>query len=165
MRIVLDTNAVLDWLVFHDANMAELRLALADGRVQIITHDHAIDELRRVLAYPQCKLQPAAQQEVLQRYQSQASIAALPEGFAVTNLLLPTGFPRCRDLDDEPFIALTYHARADALVTKDKQVLRLRKRVARFGVTILNPMQLADALQAIAAGRHSRSAFSAPVRP
>lgn len=143
MRLVLDTNAVLDWLVFGDANMAALRLALADGCVRIITHDHAIDELRRVLAYPQCKLQPAAQQEVLQQYQSQTSIAALPEGFAVTNLLLPTGFPSCRDPDDQPFIALAYHARADALVTKDKDILRLRKRVARFGVTILEPVQLA----------------------
>lgn len=150
MRIVLDTNAVLDWLVFGDANMAQLRLALADGRVQIITHDPAVDELRRVLAYPQCKLPPAAQLEVLQRYRSQASIAALPEGFAVTNLLLPTGFPSCRDRDDEPFIALAYHARADALVTKDKDILRLRKRVAKFGFTIMNPMQLAGALREFA---------------
>lgn len=142
MRVVLDTNVVLDWLVFFDAGMAELRLALADGRVQIITHDPAVDELRRVLTYPQCKLQPPAQQQVLQRYQSQTSIVALPEGFAVTNLLLPNGFPRCRDRDDEHFIALAYHGRADALVTKDKEVLRLRKRAARFGVTILSPIQL-----------------------
>lgn len=164
MRIVLDTNAVLDWLVFHDANMAQLRLALADGRVQIITHDPAVDELRRVLAYPQCKLQPVAQQDVLRHYQSQALNVALPEGFAVTNLLLPTGFPRCRDLDDEPFIALAYHARADALVTKDKDILRLRKRAARFGVTMLSPMQLGGALQAMACCP-SRSVFAAPVRP
>lgn len=150
MRIVLDTNAVLDWLVFSDANMAELRLALADGRVQIITHEPAVDELRRVLAYPQCKLQPPDQQEVLQRYQSQASIAVLPEGFAVTNLLLPTGFPSCRDRDDEPFIALAYHVRADALVTKDKEILRLRKRAAKFGVSIMNPLQLAEALRVFA---------------
>jgi predicted nucleic acid-binding protein len=71
---------------------------------------------------------------------------ALPEGFAPSNLLLPAGFPRCLDTDDQHFLALAYHARADALLTKDSQLLRLKKRAARFGVTILSPTEFAARL-------------------
>jgi predicted nucleic acid-binding protein len=52
-------------------------------------------------------------------------------------LHLPPGFPRCRDRDDEIFIALAYHARADGLVTKDKAVLKLRRKVRKYDVSIL----------------------------
>lgn len=165
MRLVLDTNVVLDWLVFGDASTLELRRAVADKQVAIITHAPAVDELRRVLAYPQCELALPDQQGILQRYQAQTSIAAWPEGFGPENLRLPKGFPRCRDRDDEHFIALAYHARVDALVTRDKEILRLSKRAARFGVTMLSATQLAAALHAIVPASHSRSAFSAPVRP
>lgn len=152
MALVLDTNIVLDWLVFRDRNTLELQRAVSERGVQLITHRPALEELRRVLGYPQCKLDPSAQHEILQRYQSATTLAELPAGFALDQLLLPAQFPRCRDRDDEHFLALTYHARADALVTKDKMVLRLRKRALRFGVTILNPAQLAAKLEAY----HSR---------
>jgi predicted nucleic acid-binding protein len=65
--------------------------------------------------------------------------ATLPTGYGLDNLLLPAGFPNCRDTDDQHFLALAYHARADGLLTKDRQLLRLRKRAARFGVTIVSP--------------------------
>lgn len=143
---VLDTNIVLDWLVFRDTALETLRQALDERRVTIITHAPAIDELRRVLAYPQCKLAPEQRGDLLNSYRSLSSEAVLPEDFTLDNLLLPAGFPRCRDHDDQHFLALAYHIRADGLVTKDKQLLRLRKRVARFGVTILNPAAFSASL-------------------
>lgn len=142
LRLVLDTNIVLDWLVFRDARFAEMARAISERRVEIVTHHPAIDELRRVLAYPQCKLEVSGQQEILERYQSATCLHPMPEGFARDNLLLPAGFPRCSDRDDEHFLALTYHARTDGLVTKDKAILSLRRRARRFGVAILAPVQL-----------------------
>lgn len=61
---------------------------------------------------------------------------------------MPGGFPRCRDRDDEHFIALAYHARADALVSRDNAVFGLKSRAARFGLTILNVQQMIEQLEA-----------------
>ena len=139
LTLVLDTNVVLDWLVFGDAGVARLREAVEQRRISIVTHAAAIEELRRVLAYPQCKLAAADQDVMLNRYRTASYAATLPVGFGLDNLLLPAGFPNCRDADDQHFLALAYHAKADGLVTKDRQLLRLKKRAARFGVTIVNP--------------------------
>src|SRR5687768_845806 len=101
LTLVLDTNVVLDWLVFHDSAMESLRDAVAQRRVLVITHLAAIDELRRVLAYPQCKLCEADQEQLLNRYCVLTHQASMPPAFALGNLLLPEGFPRCRDTDDQ----------------------------------------------------------------
>jgi putative PIN family toxin of toxin-antitoxin system len=141
LRLVLDTNVVLDWLVFRDAGVDGIARAISERRVQIVAHAPALDELRRVLAYPQCKLDTSRQQEILDSYRAAICIQPMPDGFGRHNLLLPADFPRCRDRDDEHFLALAYHARADALMTKDKAILGLRKRARRFGVTIVGPRQ------------------------
>jgi len=122
--------------------MNGLQRALSEQQLQLITHQPALDELRRVLAYPQCKLAAAEQLQILQHYQSATAMAPLPDGFGLDNLLLPTGFPKCQDPDDDHFLALAYHARPCSLVTKDKAILRLRKRAQKFGATLLAPSQL-----------------------
>ena len=139
LTLVLDTNVVLDWLVFQDAAIESLRQAMEQRRVQIVTHTAAIDELRRVLAYPQCNLCAADQEQLLNQYCLLAHQASMPPAFTLGHLLLPEGFPRCRDTDDQHFLALAYHAKADRLLTKDRDLLRLKKRAARFGVTVLSP--------------------------
>jgi uncharacterized protein len=141
-RFVLDTNIVLDCLVFKDPGIRRLMTALEERRVQALGHALTLDELQRVLAYPQCRLNAAEQQQVLDRYLGLATLATMPEGFSRETLLLPTGFPRCRDRDDEPFLALAYHARAQGLVTKDKVILKLRKKVRKFGVLVFAPADL-----------------------
>ena len=138
MNLVLDTNVVLDWLVFRDPSMDLLERAVSEGRWRLITHQPALDELRRVLGYPQFKLTAPEQSAILQSYQSRTVLAILP----ATESTLPAKFPRCRDADDQPFLALAHHVRADALVTKDKEVLRLRRQALKFGVTILDPAEL-----------------------
>jgi uncharacterized protein len=137
MRLVLDTNVVLDWLVFRDPSMDAFQLALADGRLSLVTHQPALDELRRVLAYPQFKLATRMQFEILRDYESRTSLITLSD-----SLVLPENFPRCRDPDDQHFLALSYHIGDALLVTKDKEVLRLGRRAAKFGLTILNTSQL-----------------------
>lgn len=139
LTLVVDTNVVLDWLVFRDAAIEPLRKAVEQQRVQIVTHGAAIDELRRVLAYPQCKLSAEAQEALLNQYRQWSQAAVMPTDFALENLLLPAGFPRCRDTDDQHFLALAYHTKADGLLTKDRDLLRLRKRAARFGVRVVSP--------------------------
>ncbi len=55
MRLVLDTNVVLDLVVFRDPGAEPLRSAIEARRV-LLTTAECLAELRRVLAYPECKL-------------------------------------------------------------------------------------------------------------
>jgi putative PIN family toxin of toxin-antitoxin system len=141
-HLVLDTNIVLDCLVFGDPAVRDLIAAIEAQRVRVLVHELALEELERVLAYPQCSLSVTEQRQVLNRYLAMATPALMPSGFSRNTLLLPPGFPRCRDRDDEPFLALAYHARAHGLVTKDAALLKLRKKARRFDVTILAPEDL-----------------------
>nr|WP_298727904.1 putative toxin-antitoxin system toxin component, PIN family [uncultured Steroidobacter sp.] len=147
MKLVLDTNIVLDWLLFEDARMSELQRAWDEQRLELVTHMPALEELRRVLTYPQFKLADAEQAALLECYESRARIVSLPAGVTLENLGMPAGFPRCKDCDDDHFLALAYHHRADAVVSKDRAVLDLAKRARRFGVTVLGPQQLTAKLR------------------
>lgn len=142
MKLVLDTNVVMDWLVFEDASLTLMRFALLSGHLTIVTHEMAARELRRVLSYPALKLDVTRQEDVFTRYQAQTSltdVSTAPEG-------LPAGFPRCRDPDDNPFIVLAWNARADALVSKDKAVLKVARKSRKFGFRILSVPQMNEAL-------------------
>ena len=59
MRIVLDTNIWLDWLVFDDPAVMPLKSACGDGLVRIAINAACLEELGRVLAYPEFELDAA----------------------------------------------------------------------------------------------------------
>ncbi len=148
MKLVLDTNVVIDWLVFDDPYLALFREAVSCGRITVVTHQHAVDELRRVLGYRALKLNGTRQAEVLERYQAQTSVPDTASDPARVATELPKGFPRCRDPDDAPFLSLAWHAKADALVSRDNEVLALRRRAPRFGFRILDVPQMMAAVDA-----------------
>lgn len=148
IRLVLDTNVVIDWLVFDDPYMAPLRERVSAGGIVVLTHELASAELARVLGYPELKLDDERRAHAIERYRKHTSDAVAPEGFAMKAWQLPESFPRCRDPDDDLFLALTYHAKADALVTRDKVVLKMRKKVRKYGMTILDVQQMIALLSA-----------------
>jgi putative PIN family toxin of toxin-antitoxin system len=144
LKIVLDTNVVLDWLLFKRPDMQGLWQAIRENRIAVITSPAALDELQRVLAYPQLEIETARQQEILALYQGTTIAGAVPEGFSRDNLFVPERFPRCKDRSDEHFVALAYHAGAHALISHDKAVLKMGKRTKKLGLRIIAPKQLAD---------------------
>jgi putative PIN family toxin of toxin-antitoxin system len=132
LRLVLDTNVWLDWLVFRDPGLKPLRDAHAAGKVEIFTDDACEAELARVLAYD------------LGRHSIDAGTqAACLSQFKILSKNIRPGnigaLPRCSDPDDQKFLELAASARADALVTKDAALLQLRRR-APF--RILTPAEL-----------------------
>jgi putative PIN family toxin of toxin-antitoxin system len=139
MRLVLDTNIWLDWLVFDDPQVAPLRAAHAAGQVKIHIDAPCEDELRRVLAYRLRKtiLDTKAQAAALAACR-QAAIALVP---AVPDSAAPVpALPLCRDADDQKFLELARAVRADYLLTKDRALLELaRRKYAWIGFRILTP--------------------------
>jgi putative PIN family toxin of toxin-antitoxin system len=147
VNLVLDTNVVIDWLVFDAPFLSAFRDQVRLGHVQVFTHQPAIDELRRVLAYRELKLDAASQAQVLERYQAQTSCLPSAEQVPRAPLELPKQFPRCRDPDDNHFLALAYHVKADALVSRDNAVLKLARRARKFGFQIMNVPQMVAAIR------------------
>ena len=127
MRLVLDTNVWLDWLVFEEPALAPLRTAQAAGRVEIVMDEACEAELARVLAYDLGKhtIGAEAQASCLERCRNLARRVRV----AAT-----AGLPRCADPDDQKFLELALAAKADVLVTKDRALLDLGRRKLPFRI-------------------------------
>jgi hypothetical protein len=52
LRLVLDTNVWLDWLVFDDPGVRPLKAAVAAGEAEVFTASGCQQELERVICYP-----------------------------------------------------------------------------------------------------------------
>ena len=137
--LVLDTNVVLDLLHFDDVTVRPLLCALEAGRVRCVVTGTTLDEWRRVLAYPEFALEPALQAELLARYQAMSETAGAGEagagprkGTSIRYGLgtVWSGMPRCSDPDDQKFLELAAATSAQGLVSKDRALLKLRRRCA-----------------------------------
>ena len=133
MRLVLDTNIWLDWLVFDDPAVMPLKSARIDGVVQIAINVACLGELERVLAYPEFELDAATRNALFTKVRNCT--------YRVDALLL-TPLPRCTDPHDQKFLELARDAQADWLITKDKALLSLaKKRLDGTGFKIGTPEQ------------------------
>lgn len=128
---VLDTNIVLDLWIFDDPRTQHLRQALRQGRLRWIATAPMREELRRVLNYPHLVARMASS--------GQTGTAVLATFDAQATLLedAPKASCTCKDADDQKFIDLAVMHRA-LLLSKDAQVLCMRRRLERLGVA-LNP--------------------------
>jgi uncharacterized protein len=120
VRLVLDTQVWLDWLVFDDPGVHRLRNAVHLGRAQIVIDAACDAELERVLAYDLGKhsIPPHKQAAVLAQARR---LCSRVEGMFKGRL------PQCRDADDQKFLELAATAGADVLVTKDRELLRMKR--------------------------------------
>ena len=100
-----------------------------------------------MLSYRQFKLDGARQADVLERYLAQTSEVPGDEHARIARKEAPAGFPRCGDPDDDLFLALAYHSKADALVSKDKRVLKCSRRARPFSFSIFTVAQVIAALE------------------
>jgi len=124
MHIVLDTNVWLDWLVFDDPAVMPLKAARANGVVGIAINAACLEELGRVLAYPEFELDSPTRTALFSKVRNCTYRVD-------TRLLSP--LPRCADPDDQKFLELARDAKAEWLITKDKALLILAKK--RFAGT------------------------------
>jgi putative PIN family toxin of toxin-antitoxin system len=125
MKLVLDTQVWLDWLVFDEPAIAPLKAAFADERVEIVTSVECEAELERVLARPLGK--KAADKWMQSAQLAEARRVAKPWPVKLTDAER-AALPRCADPDDQKFLELAAAAKADVLVTKDGALLALARR-------------------------------------
>lgn len=125
-RIVLDTNVCLDLFVFNDPRWSALLAAIESGAVEAITREDCRAEYRVVLHYPHLPLDEASRPLSEARFDALIKVVAPP----VSGVRLPV----CSDRDDQKFLELARDAQADILITKDKALLKLARRLAKAGM-------------------------------
>lgn len=125
-RIVIDTNVCLDLFVFRDPHCARLYAALLAGTIEAVTREDCRNEWLHVLDYPNLPLDDTSKKQALTEFDSLiACITPEPQS---------TPLPLCTDRDDQKFLELTRDAKAKCLVTKDKALLKLGRKVAQSGL-------------------------------
>jgi len=123
MRLVLDSNVWLDWLVFDDPSIAPLAAAQAAGTIMPCIDAACEAELARALGYRFGKLalDVQAQAACLERCRALASRDWTPRRRALR-------LPDCRDPDDQKFLDLALACGAQALLTRDRALLEIGRR-------------------------------------
>lgn len=120
MKLVLDTQVWLDWLVFSDPSTALLHSLVDLGCAQILIDPACAGELERVATtYPLGRKapDPAARAACLRRAKEIARQASVEKQ--------PGPLPPCADPDDQKFLELARDTGADFLVTRDRALLEL----------------------------------------
>ena len=127
--IVIDTNVLLDIWIYSDTATVTLRQKLLDGQLQWLTTVAMREELLRVLDY-----------EHIARRREKDGISSIDvmQAFDRHSSCVPDA-PRssyvCKDADDQKFIDLAVANKA-ILLSKDRQVLKLKKRLVLVGVQV-----------------------------
>jgi putative PIN family toxin of toxin-antitoxin system len=129
---VLDTNVVLDWLVFRNPACRALEQALEQRRLRWVVSTAMREELAHVLGRglgARWAVDPQQWQAAWDRHAQ-----TLPPPAAA-----PAHWPRCTDPDDQKFIELAIAASARWLITRDRALLKLARRSRAYGVEVLTP--------------------------
>jgi putative PIN family toxin of toxin-antitoxin system len=128
MKIVLDANVVV--AAFATRGLCESIVELCLDSHEIIVSEHLLDEIHRNLL-KKIKLPKKGANQI---------IAFLREN---SSIVRPTPLPSqsCRDPDDVPILGAALAAKADVIVTGDKDLLVL-KRFKR--IPILTPRQFSQ---------------------
>jgi len=129
--VVLDTQVVLDWLVFRDPSTAPLVAAIESGSLRWLTSQAMRDELEHVLDRGVAAAWEPDRAAIARTFErlSQPAEPRAPPGPLL----------RCNDPDDQMFIDLALAARAQWLFTRDRALLRLARHARERGVIVLRP--------------------------
>jgi predicted nucleic acid-binding protein len=141
--IILDTNVVLDWLVFEHASGLAIGRAVTEGEVRWIAsppmQEELVDVLGRLLVQP-----------TLVRWSERHGPAVSTMETWIHPVQAPGPLPygerlRCTDPDDQCFIDLAISRRTPSLLTRDHALRRLARRARPLGVAVLTPEAWAQA--------------------
>ncbi len=138
MPLVLDTNVVLDWLVFRDPSSRSLAAAIHSGQARWCVTAAIRLETERVLTYKKFASHAVDPVAIFGAWDTfSETIDPLPS--------LPPHPLRCTDPDDQKFIDLALQLGSSTLLSRDRAVLKLARRARPLGLIISTPESWAGA--------------------
>jgi putative PIN family toxin of toxin-antitoxin system len=136
-RVVLDPNVLISAFITPRGASAQLLVELRTGAFELITSPELMRELRSVLLRD--KFRP---------YATVVEVEAFLDLIRETSTSMtdpePSGPSLSEDPGDEYLIALAREARADALVSGDPHLLKMRARIP-----VRSPREFLDLLEGI----------------
>ncbi len=132
--VILDTQVVMDWLVFDEPSLRLLIASVESRHLHWVATEAMRAELLHVIG-----------RGVAARYAP--DVNHIHAAFEAHCRLLPEptlgiARPRCSDTDDQKFIDLGLSLAATQptwLISRDRAVLKVAKRAGRLGLPILSP--------------------------
>ena len=131
--IVVDTNVILDWLVFKDPSSLALANAISQRQVCWVATAAMRGELAEVLQRGLAAARGADAAAVLMTWDACVDLCAEPPVQPAATAL------RCTDPDDQKFLDLALTTQARWLLSRDRALLRVARRVALRGTLISIP--------------------------
>jgi predicted nucleic acid-binding protein len=133
--VVLDTNVVLDWLVFTDPSVTSLASSIASGALCWNACPCMRTELADVLNRPMFRQRGAGCERILTHFDRLTrEVLSPPRDGSPPDL-------RCTDPDDQIFVDLALACRARWLFTRDRALLALARAARAHGLGIVRPEQ------------------------
>ncbi len=132
--LILDTQVVMDWLVFDEPSLLPLVSALERGQLRWIATEAMKAELLHVIGRGVAARYSPDMARIHSAFERHCRLVDIP--------VLGMARPRCSDPDDQKFIDLGLSFAGSQpiwLISRDRAVLKVGKRAARFGLPILSP--------------------------
>jgi len=130
--VVLDTNVVLDWLVFDDARVATLAQQIERRELVWAVCPAMRRELTHMLGHTSLARWSPDAERALAVVDRLARWVPDPSGGGLAS-------PRCSDPDDQVFLDLALTERAACLYTRDRALLKLARAARALGLSIQAP--------------------------
>lgn len=131
--VVIDTQVVMDWLVFRDARVQALTTAVTTGALRWLVAPAMRDEIRHVLGRGVAARYAPDLAFIEAQFDLHAVGVAPPEPQPPASRLV------CRDPDDQKFIDLALSTGARWLISRDKALLALARRARLRELAIVPP--------------------------
>lgn len=132
--LVADTQVVLDWLVFRDATARPLLQGVLSGLLRWLATPAMRAELEHMLRHPTLARWGHQAEHALTFFDCHATLHEDPVAAWTPPL-------RCSDPDDQIFIDLALAQHATWLVTRDRALLKLRRKAWAQGLRIVQPAE------------------------
>lgn len=135
MKLIFDTNAVLDIFVFNNEETLCIWRTVEEKKNESYCSQETILELKLVLSRPVFKLTEKNQQGILETFLSNSKLMTIKKHCAC----------RCKDPEDQKFLDLATNLASSKLITRDKRVLKCARKLRKYSVEIQSPHQYSEA--------------------
>ena len=131
--VILDTNILLDLIVFKDISVEKLHVLFEKNKIYFLFSIETVNEFKRVINYKKFKFSETQKNKFIEELNY---LIGNTDVFDLNISELPVII---RDPDDHKFIELAYQTKTKYLLTKDNDLLKIKKKLIDYGIMALKP--------------------------
>ena len=131
--VIADTNILLDLIVFKDISVEKLHVLFENNKIYFLFSIETVNEFKRVINYKKFKFSETQKNKFIEELYY---LIGNTDVFDLNISELPVII---RDPDDHKFIELAYQTKTKYLLTKDNDLLKIKKKLIDYGIMALKP--------------------------